>query len=211
MCPARYCPNERTRRPAIIPNLKGGRAERFGQFIRSIHASSRPTLVDEARAAAARSLGLPAVRASVTARGPGAPARDADGAGLLRRLPDESQRAALPAPARIRGSPARPDDRAAQEPGHVRRHADRRDGRPRLRVEGGRADAPQRQPLERERAGPGSAVREGAGSDARPRERCARPDPRRDSHDRGRPERAARLPRGRPLGVLARGSRAGAR
>ena len=44
MCPARYCPNERRRRPAIIPNLKGGRAERFGQFIRSIHASKRPTL-----------------------------------------------------------------------------------------------------------------------------------------------------------------------
>ena len=38
------------------------------------------------------------------------------------------------------------------------------------------------------------------------RERCARPDPRRDSHDRGRTERAARLPRGRQLGVLARGS-----
>ena len=44
MCPERYCPKERTRRPAIIPNLKGGRAERFGQFIRSIHASSRPTM-----------------------------------------------------------------------------------------------------------------------------------------------------------------------
>ena len=44
MCPARYCPSERRRRPAIIPNLKGGRAERFGQFIRSIHASRRPTL-----------------------------------------------------------------------------------------------------------------------------------------------------------------------
>jgi hypothetical protein len=43
MCPRRYCPTERKRRPAIIPNLKGGRAERFGQFIRSIHASSRPT------------------------------------------------------------------------------------------------------------------------------------------------------------------------
>ena len=43
MCPARYCPSERGRRPAIIPNLKGGRAERFGQFIRSIHASRRPT------------------------------------------------------------------------------------------------------------------------------------------------------------------------
>jgi hypothetical protein len=42
MCPARYCPTERRRRPAIIPNLKGGRAERFGAFIRSIHASRRP-------------------------------------------------------------------------------------------------------------------------------------------------------------------------
>ena len=30
--------------------------------------------------------------------------------------------------------------------GHLRRHADRRDGRPRLRVEGGRGHAPQRQP-----------------------------------------------------------------
>jgi Sulfatase len=43
MCPARYCPSERRRRPAIIPNLKAGRAERFGQFIRSIHASRRPS------------------------------------------------------------------------------------------------------------------------------------------------------------------------
>jgi sulfatase-like protein len=43
LCPRRYCPKERTRRPAIIPNLKGGRAERFGQFISSIRASRRPT------------------------------------------------------------------------------------------------------------------------------------------------------------------------
>jgi Sulfatase len=44
LCPHRYCPRERTRRPAIIPNLKGGRAERFERFIRSIRASRRPTL-----------------------------------------------------------------------------------------------------------------------------------------------------------------------
>jgi len=43
MCPRRYCPAERAKRPAIIPNLKGGRAERFERFIRSIHASRRPT------------------------------------------------------------------------------------------------------------------------------------------------------------------------
>lgn len=43
MCPRRYCPSERRKRPAIIPNLKGGRAERFGQFIRSIHASGHPS------------------------------------------------------------------------------------------------------------------------------------------------------------------------
>jgi hypothetical protein len=43
LCPRRYCPSERARRPAILPNLKGGRAQRFERFIRSIHASSRPT------------------------------------------------------------------------------------------------------------------------------------------------------------------------
>ncbi len=43
LCPRRYCPGERRRRPAIVPNLKGGRAERFGRFIDSIVASPRPT------------------------------------------------------------------------------------------------------------------------------------------------------------------------
>jgi Sulfatase len=43
LCPRRYCPTERTRRPAILPYLKGGRAERFERFIRSIRASRRPT------------------------------------------------------------------------------------------------------------------------------------------------------------------------
>jgi len=43
MCPRRYCPNERAKRPAIIPNLKSGRAERFERWIRQVHASKRPT------------------------------------------------------------------------------------------------------------------------------------------------------------------------
>jgi len=43
MCPRRYCPNERLKRPAIIPFLKAGRAERFERWIRSIHGSRRPT------------------------------------------------------------------------------------------------------------------------------------------------------------------------
>jgi hypothetical protein len=43
MCPRHYCPGERTTRPQIIPNLKGGRAERFERFIRSIRPSGRPT------------------------------------------------------------------------------------------------------------------------------------------------------------------------
>jgi Sulfatase len=43
LCPRRYCPRERRRRPAIIPNLKGGRAERFAEFIRSIRPGRRPT------------------------------------------------------------------------------------------------------------------------------------------------------------------------
>src|SRR5262245_23933159 len=43
LCPRRYCPTERIRRPAILPYLKEGRAERFERFIRTIRASSRPT------------------------------------------------------------------------------------------------------------------------------------------------------------------------
>ena len=43
LCPRRYCPAERTRRPMIIPNLKGGRAERFGRLVSSIRPSPRPT------------------------------------------------------------------------------------------------------------------------------------------------------------------------
>ena len=44
MCPRRYCPHERPRRPAIIPNLLAGRAKRFRDFVASIRASRRPTL-----------------------------------------------------------------------------------------------------------------------------------------------------------------------
>jgi hypothetical protein len=44
MCPRRYCPSERRRRPAIIPNLVSGRAKRFEDFIRTIKAGGRPTL-----------------------------------------------------------------------------------------------------------------------------------------------------------------------
>ena len=43
LCPPRYCPRARTTRPQIIPNLKGGRAERFGRFVRSIRPTRRPT------------------------------------------------------------------------------------------------------------------------------------------------------------------------
>jgi hypothetical protein len=43
LCPRRFCPGSSRRRPAIIPNLKGGRAERFMRFVRSIRPSRRPT------------------------------------------------------------------------------------------------------------------------------------------------------------------------
>ena len=44
LCPPRFCAEAHRRRPAIIPNLNRGRAERFGRFARGIRASSRPTL-----------------------------------------------------------------------------------------------------------------------------------------------------------------------
>jgi hypothetical protein len=43
LCPRRFCPNGRIRRPAIIPNLSRGRKERFLRFVRSIRPSRQPT------------------------------------------------------------------------------------------------------------------------------------------------------------------------
>ena len=53
--------------------------------------------------------------------------------------------------------------------------------------------------------GPVPMIVKRPGQHARPRERRARADARRDADDRGRAERAARLPRRRALGLLARG------
>ena len=207
ICPARYCPSERTRRPAIIPNLKAGRAERFGQFIRSIRASRRPTFW---------------MKHALLPHGPWV------------YLPS-GQRSRPEGPELLPGMQTVPgfydeyltdhnEQRYLLQLGFV----DRLLGRlvARLKSQGMYDDTlivvtadhgfawqvgvPTRRSvnaLEREGAGSGSAVREGAEPDARPRERRARPDARRDPHDRGRAERAARIPHGRPLGVLARGPR----
>ena len=43
LCPPAICRGGRTRRPAIIPNLLGGRPERFGRWVRSIEPG-KPTL-----------------------------------------------------------------------------------------------------------------------------------------------------------------------
>jgi hypothetical protein len=42
LCPPRLCRGAPTRRPAIIPNLIGGRRERFERFVRDIRPGSRP-------------------------------------------------------------------------------------------------------------------------------------------------------------------------
>ena len=74
------------RRPAIMPNLKGGRAG----ALRALHpldqAEPAADLLDEARAAAARALGLPALGRMTRPPGRRAAAGDADDPGFLRRL-----------------------------------------------------------------------------------------------------------------------------
>lgn len=42
VCPRRYCPRARTRRPAIIPHLNRGRPERLDRFLASIKPGKRP-------------------------------------------------------------------------------------------------------------------------------------------------------------------------
>jgi hypothetical protein len=43
LCPPRWCPGARVRRPPIIPHLNHGRPERFARFVRSIRPSRTPT------------------------------------------------------------------------------------------------------------------------------------------------------------------------
>jgi arylsulfatase A-like enzyme len=43
ICPRRWCPHARTRRPGILGNLNRGRRERFDRFIDSIKPGSKPT------------------------------------------------------------------------------------------------------------------------------------------------------------------------
>jgi Sulfatase len=41
ICPRRWCPGARTRRPAILPSLNRGRPERFARWVRGIQPSRR--------------------------------------------------------------------------------------------------------------------------------------------------------------------------
>jgi hypothetical protein len=43
LCPPRLCRGGRARRPAILPNLRRGRPQRFARFVRTIRPSRRPT------------------------------------------------------------------------------------------------------------------------------------------------------------------------
>ena len=203
--------------PGALLHLRAGEAARDhpepegrpGRALRALHPvdpRDRATdVLDEARPAPARAVGVPAGRPDVAPARPGAAARDADDPRLLRRLPAPPQRAAPAAPARVRRPASGPPHRAAEARGHLRRHARRGDGGPRLRLEGGCGHAPQRQPVERRRAGLGAHDRQAAGAARRTRDRRAGADARRDTHDRRRAERAARVPPRRPVGVLARG------
>ncbi len=118
--------------PAILPNLMAGRPERFRRWVRSIGASRRAGLLDEAPADAARALPLPALGRAVAAEAPRPAARHEHRPRLPRRVPHPPQRAALPAPARLHRPSHRNAAEAPQARGHLRRHADRGDRRPRL-------------------------------------------------------------------------------
>jgi hypothetical protein len=43
ICPRRWCPRARLRRPAILPSLNRGRPERFARWVRTMQPSGRPT------------------------------------------------------------------------------------------------------------------------------------------------------------------------
>ena len=165
LCPPSICHGARTSRPAIIPNLLGGRPQRFNRWVQHDQAGP-PDALGQAPAAAARPLPLPARRqADATKPGDLLPGMNTV-PGFARRVRHPPQRAALPAPARLRRPAARSPDPPAQAGGHLRRHPDRGHRRPRDRVPVRRADAPQRQPVERRGADADPAVRKKPGQRA---------------------------------------------
>ncbi len=203
LCPPRYCRGAKPHRPAILPLLQRGRRERLQRFFAAVKPGGR--LLHEARAAAARSVPVPALRQADPQRLPGPHPGDEQPARLRRPLPHPAQPAAPPAPGRLRRPPDRHPDPADGGQRQLRPGADRGDRRPRLRVRGGREGPPDRHPPQHRRDRARADVRQGAGPAPRAHQQRVRAHDRPRAHDRRRAQLQAALSRRRPLGVLARG------
>ncbi len=172
LCPPSICRGGRTRRPAIIPNLLGGRPQRFNRWVRTIKPGQPTLWVKHLLLPHNPYIYLPdgtQTRPAPRDLLPGMNTR----ARLPRRVPHSPQRAALPAPARLHRPAARPPAETAEAAGHLRRHADRGDRRPRHRLPVRRPDAAQREPVERRGADADAAVREAPRPARRARQRRA--------------------------------------
>ena len=207
LCPPSLCRGGLARRPAILPNLVAGRPERYERWLRSIRAERAPDVLDEAPPAPARALPLPALGRQFAAQAARPAAGHEHHSGLPRRVSHPPQRAALSAPARVRGPADRPAHPAPEGTGHLRQHADRGYRRPRHLLGGRGQDSPRGQPVERSGTGARAVVRQAPGRPARHRQRLVRAHAGRAVHDRRRARPPARLPRRRAVG-LQRGGRA---
>ena len=200
LCPPSICRGARSTRPAIIPNLLGGRPQRFDRWVRSIK-SGKPTLwVKHLLLPHGPYLYLPS--GERTRPGPADPLRGMNSVPgfhdeFLTRHNEQRYLLQLGFADRLLGRLLRP----AQARGHLRRHAGRRHRRPRDRLPGRRADAPQRQPVERRGAHADPADRQATRPAAGPDQRRLRPHPGRHADDRGHARLEAGLPRRRALGL----------
>ena len=203
LCPPSICRGGRTRRPAIIPNLLGGRPQRFNRWVRSITA--RPADASGSSTCCCRTAPTstcPRARTRPRPRDllPGMNTVPGFHDEFLTRHNEQRYLLQLGFTDRLLGQA----DPAAQARGDLRRHADRRDRRPRHRLPGRRRDAPQREPVERGGADAGAAVRQAPRPAPRADQRRLRPHARRDADDRRRAGLEARLPHRRPLGLRRR-------
>ena len=206
LCPPSICHGARTSRPAIIPNLLGGRPQRFNRWVSTIKPG-RPTLwVKHLLLPHGPYIYLPDGKRTRPKPGdllPGMNTVPGFADEFVTRHDEQRYLLQLGYTDRLLGRLIR----RLKSRGHLRQDADRGDRRPRDRVPVRRPDAAQRQHVQRRGAHADPVLRQEARSDARAHQRRARAHARRHAHDRRRAGLEGRLPHRRALGLRADHSR----
>ena len=203
LCPRAICLDPIVQAPGPNSLFLSQRVTRFRTALRSIRRTRRPLLLFHHQILPHQPWErLPSGRRYRTDPGSVGP-RPLQRARLPRRLPDQPEPAATPAPGGLRGPGDRPAARSPRAGSPLETCAAGGHGRPRHRVRRGRARPPRDQSREHRRGRAGPALRQGARAAPGPGGSDLRAHRGRGPDDRRPAEAAAALADGRAIGVPA--------